>query len=528
MKKTSKAFIGFLALMISVTFFSCSPATNGDNGGNTPSAGDSTDEITSFAVSETQFKAEQAVLAGYNAIEDKYLTIGTPLTSDVPVTGGTIKTGSYVKIGNGEASAKAKAGKVPVEMKIIFTPESGDEITVEISGSAADNNLSGFTAASYKAKIGNASQSYKTTPGVFIAKDNNAAILAMISSYIIDGKEPDGFKISDSFINGSNPCWIVFRNPSIDSESHKVNFTPPKDGFKGPGFTLDDWAEVSSGNIGVCDTPAYKGDGASLNSRDAMKIGLEYFAYAMSAFYYKEEIPGKLEFSNNGSTVRLTNYREEEFFDSPRTISGTISDEEGSTVLRINVKDSVYGDIVITALDKSGYLCDGNTFAEFTINGESYSYLRDVIYKRAIIPIITGEYLPNVILDAISDAMENGTNDGKYTVNDPSFFGYGKGNGKLVLENIPENHGNVQDGWPEMDLAFSVNSTIDDSISRPVDYACSGIFHVFPPSSDISFSMEIRSIRSSTHSKRALMDFEQETGEKWANALLKYYEYPTY
>ena len=71
MRKISKAGTMLLALVLTLALFSCNPSQAPDEGtGNGTTTGGGTTTSTEFILTETQFRAEQAVLAGYNAITD--------------------------------------------------------------------------------------------------------------------------------------------------------------------------------------------------------------------------------------------------------------------------------------------------------------------------------------------------------------------------------------------------------------------------------------------------------------------------
>ena len=236
---------------------------------------------SAFVLTETQFRAEQAVLAGYEALTsgNENIVDGT-VTEPIPTTNGTIEKDSYIR-----TASTTRGGDVPVEMKIIFTPTGTEteSITVDITGSAADTNLTGFTADTYTATSGSETKEFDSTPSVFIAKNSNSEILQMINAYI-DGSETGEFTVDEeaSFINGNNPSWIVFTNPAIDSATHKVNFTPV-DGTVS-NFSLDDCLDVSETDVAISDAPAYKSEGLSKEDQEALEIGLEYLAYASPCF----------------------------------------------------------------------------------------------------------------------------------------------------------------------------------------------------------------------------------------------------
>ena len=159
MRKISKAGTMLLALVLTLALFPCNPSQAPDegtgNGTTTKKRGGGPTTSTEFILTETQFRAEQAVLAGYNAITDtdnqSNLTQEngvTKVTSPITVSGGTIEKDSYIS-----TASAVRGGDVPVEMKIIFTPTdaAAGSITVDITGSAAYKDLSGFTADTYTA-----------------------------------------------------------------------------------------------------------------------------------------------------------------------------------------------------------------------------------------------------------------------------------------------------------------------------------------------------------------------------------------
>ncbi len=349
-----------------------------------PLQGRGTATSSEFVLTETQFRAEQAVLPGYNAITDtdnqSNLTQEngvTKVTSPISVSGGTIEKDSYIS-----TASAVRGGDVPVEMKIIFTPTdaAAGSITVDITGSAAYKDLSGFTADTYTATAGNETKEFNSTPSVFIAKNSNTEILEMINAYINNGTVSAGFTIDEeaSFINGNNPSWIVFTNPAIDSATHKVNFTPA-DGIVS-NFSLDDCLDVSEeSEVTISEAPAYKSEGLSKEDQEALEIGFEYLAYAALL---------------HNSDTNETGYQEDFFFEDARTLDITVQSEY--PIITIDINDGT-NNVHMVVSEGMGGITSGYC-SEFTISGESYSYLRDALYKRYIALYFSIEILPTLAM----------------------------------------------------------------------------------------------------------------------------------
>ena len=348
-------------------------------------------------LTETQFRAEQAVLAGYEALTsgNENIVDGT-VTEPIPTTNGTIEKDSYIR-----TASTTRGGDVPVEMKIIFTPTGTEteSITVDITGSAADANLTGFTADTYTATSGSETKEFDSTPSVFIAKNSNNEILQMINACIKNETVEAGFTIDEeaSFINGNNPSWIIFTNPAIDSATHKVNFTPV-DGTVS-NFSLDDCLDVSEADVAISDAPAYKSEGLPKEDQDALNIGFENYAYAV--LFHPEGIDND-------------NYTESTFFESAKILDISVTNEY--PVMTINIDDGT-NDVHMVVSEGTGDISSGYC-SEFTINGENYSYLRDSLYKRFIALYCSIEYQPQIVTVIMTPGEGITQNGNVYTLTD--------------------------------------------------------------------------------------------------------------
>lgn len=408
-------------------------------------------------LTETQFRAEQAVLAGYEA-----LTSGSyadkiengKVTDSITISGiGTIGEGSFI-----DTTSAVRGGDIPVTMEIIFTPEDSSEaITVSITGSAANGEtLEGFTADTYTATTGNETKEFDSTPSVFIAKNSNDEILDMINAYI-DGSETGEFTVDEeaSFINGNNPSWIVFTNLAIDSATHKVNFTPV-DGTVST-FSLDDCLDVSETDVTISDAPAYKSEGLSKEDQDALEIGLEYLAYA-SLFHGTDQTESKQD------------YDEQYFFDEPKTLDITITVNGDSYIIDIE-DDTQTIHMAFTGLN--GDIRTG-TCTEFSIDNENYSYLRDSLYQRYIALYCSVELLPTIIMIPQYAAQEDipgiEADGNTYKLTNVDFYDT-LFNGTITQDISGGEETNY------MEMSFTVNLSIDDKSGlAPIQLESSGIY----------------------------------------------------
>ena len=328
-------------------------------------------------------------------------------------------------------------------MEIIFTPEDSSEaITVNITGSAAYKDLSGFTADTYTATAGNETKEFDSTPSVFIAKNSNTEILEMINAYINNGTVSTGFTIDEeaSFINGNNPSWIVFTNPAIDSAAHKVNFTPVNETVS--NFSLDDCLDVSEETIAISETPAYKPETLSMEDQEALEIGFEYLGYIYS----------KYDWPQNGTSTSTY----DSFFNPAKdiTVSHESNDDGSLATIEITAgNDKIH---FITA-SSSGSLPEGYC-TEFTVNGENYSYLRDELYNRILAFFCVKEILPSLQM-IVMNPEESIPHDGNtYTFND---FNWKEtildGTAVLPIKESP---------------AFSIDITVTEESSAPIRIIC--------------------------------------------------------
>lgn len=343
-------------------------------------------------------------------------------------------------------ASAVRGGDVPVTMEIIFTPEDSSEaITVNITGSAAYKDLSGFTADTYTATAGNETKEFDSTPSVFIAKNSNTEILEMINAYINNGTVSTGFTIDEetSFINGNNPSWIVFTNPAIDSAAHKVNFTPVNETVS--NFSLDDCLDISEGKeIAISETPAYKPETLSIEEQKALEIGFEYLGYIYS----------KYDWPQNGTSTSTY----DSFFNPAKdiTVSHESNDDGSLATIEITAgNDKIH---FITA-SSSGSLPEGYC-TEFTVNGENYSYLRDELYNRILAFFCVKEILPSLQM-IVMNPEESIPHDGNtYTFND---FNWKEtildGTAVLPIKESP---------------AFSIDITVTEESSAPIRIICKG------------------------------------------------------
>ena len=437
-------------------------------GGSTASA---------FVLTETQFRAEQAVLAGYEALTSSSYADkieNGKVTDPITISGiGTIGEGSFIG-----TTSTVRGRDIPVTMEIIFTPEDSSEaITVSITGSAANGEtLEGFSADTYTATTGNETKEFNSTPSVFIAKNSNDEILDMINAYI-DGSETGEFTVDEeaSFINGNNPSWIVFTNPSIDSATHKVNFTPV-DGTVS-NFSLDDCLDVSEADVAISESPAYKPESLSMDEQAALKIGFEYLAYSI--------------FGYDGQFGEFT---ENVFFTPGRKLNVTITEDETSDLRTIDITaDGTQ--IHFVAADGSGEKLPDGYCTEFTIDDCDYSYLRDELYKRALALFCASSNLQDIFgltYEADQDTVINNGNNNYIFNNAGDEYMSISGTATIPAENSPD---------------FSTDIEIIMWNSAPIKLISSGTYTITYTEEAVTVDLEYSYINIPTHGGEAT-DFE--------------------
>lgn len=399
------------------------------------------EEIVTLSISETQFKAEQALVAGLGAFFDEgnmdYVeTSGDRLTVKEAITvegAGKIKEGSYIE--RSSEVPNTKAGNVNVDISIIFEPETegaipAEVVEVSLQGTAANDSLTSFTADGYTAKVGNVEEDFsETTPSAFIAKDNTDSILDMINGYLQNPSYAGEFKIyeKESFKNGNNSGWIVFSNSVIDGSKHKANFVPVN-GLVSE-FTLDGCVTASSDGVSISEKPSYKAESLSLNDEGALNTALEYYAYSGLV----NDLPESDKIDITANKIEFKGYTESSFFSEPRTLTGTITVDPLSAT--IDLKEENGNSIYLEYASDGGSMARGS-YTALRINDENYSHLFDALYRRTIGVYMAASYLQPFLgytMSGDEGITQNGT---EYTLKNVDVSGF-TANGTIV-QTVPQ------------------------------------------------------------------------------------------
>ena len=222
-------------------------------------------------------------------------------------------------------------------------------------------------------------------------------------------------------------------------------------------FSLDDCLDVSEETIAISETPAYKPETLSIEEQKALEIGYEYLAYAALL---------------HNTDTNKTDYKEEFFFEETRTLDITVKTEY--PIITIDIDDDT-NDVHMVVSEGTGGITSGYC-SEFTINGESYSYLRDALYKRYIALYFSIEILPNLaLLPVIGEGGWSEEGEYTYVAEDEDFYGTSVTGTETYNMTISTDDMSIS-------MDFSLDFTIDENDgSAPITIESNGTY-----SSDMS------------------------------------------
>ena len=469
MKKTLIVIMAVLFLVFTVV--SCDSSTKlpgeGQNSGSINTPVDQS--AAAFTITQTQFKAEKALLAGYSELlkSENYsngnlTAVNNIITFTKDVTSGdlTIKAGSSYSGPTGFISQQMLSRSLDENISINLNISEADTtpaVSVKFTGSA-DANMSNIKAESFLVTDEqNNTTKFESTPAVFLATSYDETLKSIILNFTTGTTGTYEVKSEESYFDSTTgKGWIVFLNAEIDNSWHKLNFMVS--GSNVISYTLDGWCETTETGPKVAETPAIKGDNGPVTDADAIEISNMLFGYqqylmATLKFITSEEtntLPDGIEYPHPG-TLKFNNYTERNFFDKPVVIKGKMYPKAESQEIYCfdfstfnGIKD-IYLEI---GSDGSKTTTGGNCYA-FTIGGSSYMHLKDESFLAMIRMFTLSSYMP-----AVFEYINNGTITSQFSnVSDD-------GAGKYTFTNAKPKESIDYDGNPEEVSRFTFNGEI--------------------------------------------------------------------
>lgn len=465
-----------LIVMLAI-FASCSndnKSPSSSNGGNpqTPVRPPADQTATVFTISQSQFEAEKALLAGYNALlsadsssieqADGRMEFKADVESDdVIIKAGSYYTGLMPSSGARSASARAAGTtSIEVDMKVAPVGSPSDVMSISFKGSA-DADMSNLKTDSFVViDSSNEQTSFDSTPGVFLATAYDSTLESIIKSFV-QSNSAQGCEVDEdaSYYDLQKKMgWVVFRSQTIDGSWHKLNFTLASDGCSISEYTLDGWCEKSSsGEVAVAENPAVKGDNGPITDDEAVELASTLFGYVqylgnMTKGGVPSSLPSGMTLGNNG-VISFTEYVEPLFFGRPVSITGSYGPTEYSYEVFCFDIDSFDGieDIYIEIGSDGSRTTTGGKVYAFTVGGASYMHLKDETYLAMIRMFTLSSYIPSIFEDIDKDAL------------DESFTGVTQENGKYIFTDAKPTDGVGFDGEPENPSRFTLNGSIEIS-----------------------------------------------------------------
>ena len=464
-----------LIVMLAI-FASCSndnKSPGSSNGGNpqTPVRPPADQTAAVFTISQSQFEAEKALLAGYNALlsadysssieqADGRMEFKVDVTSgDVIIKAGSYYTGMMPpSVARSVSSRAAGTTSIEVDMKVAPVGSPSDVMSISFKGSA-DADMSNLKTDSFVVTdSSNRQTSFDSTPGVFLATSYDSTLESIIRSFV-QPNSAQGCEVDEdaSYYDSQKKMgWVVFRSQAIDGSWHKLNFTLALDNSIS-GYTLDGWCEKSiSGEVAVTENPAVKGDNGPITDDEAVELASTLFGYVqylgnMTSGGVSSLPSGMTRGENNG--INFTGYVEPLFFGRPVPITGSFGPTEYSDEVFCFDIDSFDGieDIYIEiGSDGSETTTGGNVYA-FTVGGASYMHLKDETYLAMIRMFTLSSYMPS-IFEAIADQ--------KVSTEFPSVIVSG---GKYDFKDVKPANSTDYDGNQEEVSSFTLNGSIEIS-----------------------------------------------------------------
>ena len=364
-----------------------------------------TEVSNAFTISGSRFKAEYAALAMYEYVIEHWSTLQEDGKVEV-VDDAELGKGSYFSVSPDDSTSfniDAKVNVIGPEkytaiLKATADNQSFDNLKVECFG-LADEEGKLIEGASWKA-----------VPAVFIAQssDITSAITSFTSSSRARSISAASIIQEESYFNKyDGKGWFVYEDAE-DGSRHKVNFMAT-DGNP-TSYTLDGWCDVGgatqdSPQIAVSPYPAIKDDDAEMRDVEALKLGLAAYAYFynLSTSMFVSQMQPEWLVVNEG-TIEIKEHQELDFFGSPMNVSGSIRIDMAGEQSIITLNGG-WGELELVAAGDGSNSITGGEISSLTINGKSYSHLRDEMYLGCLRIFSSGELLVS-LFDAIHDGID--------------------------------------------------------------------------------------------------------------------------
>lgn len=462
------SLIVMLAMLASCSNDNKSPESTNGGSPQTPVRPPVDQSAAAFTITQSQFEAEKALLAGYSALRDgdsvqesggKYVFSRDVTSGDVIIKAGSYYTGLMPSSGARSASARAAdATSIEVDMKVAPVDRPSDVMSISFKGSA-DADMSNLKTDSFVViDSSNEQTSFDSTPGIFLATAYDSTLRSIISSFVqsnsvLDCKVDEDASYYDS---QKKMGWVVFRSQVIDDSWHKLNFTLALDGSISE-YTLDGWCEKSSsGEVAVAENPAVKGDNGPITDDEAVELASTLFGYMqylgnMTTGGVSSSLPTGMTRGENG--INFTGYVEPLFFGRPVSITGSFGPTEYSYEVFCFDMDSFDGieDIYIEIGSDGSRTTTGGACYAFTVGGASYMHLKDETYLAMIRMFTLSSYMPS-IFEAIADQKTS-----------TEFPGVIESGGKYDFKAVKPANSTDYDGNQEEVSSFTLNGSIEIS-----------------------------------------------------------------
>lgn len=371
-----------------------------------------TEASNAFTISGSRFKAEKAALAMYEYVIEHWSTLQedgkVEVVDDAGYSGVSLGKGSYFSVSFEDDTSVA----IDAEVNVI-----GPEKYTAILNATADNQsfdnlkVECFGLADEEGKLIEGA-SWKAVPAVFIAQssDITSAITSFTSSSRARSISAASIIQEESYFNKyDGKGWFVYEDAE-DGSRHKVNFTAT-DGNP-TSYTLDGWCDVGgatqdSPEIAVSPYPAIKDDDAEMGDVEALKLGLAAYAYFynLSTSMFVSQMQPEWLVVNMGEgegTIEIKEHQEQDFFGAPMNVSGRMDVSGNQSTITLN---GGWGELELVAAGDGSNSITGGEISSLTINGKSYSHLRDEMYLGCLRIFSSGELLVS-LFDAIHDGID--------------------------------------------------------------------------------------------------------------------------
>lgn len=463
------SLIVMLAIFASCSNDNKSPESTNGGSPQTPVRPPVDQTATVFTISQSQFEAEKALLAGYNALlsadsssieqADGRMEFKADVKSgDVIIKAGSYYTGLMPSSGARSASARAAdATSIEVDMKVAPVDRPSDVMSISFKGSA-DADMSNLKTDSFVViDSSNEQTSFDSTPGVFLATSYDSTLESIIRSFV-QSNSAQGCEVDEdaSYYDLQKKMgWVVFRSQTIDGSWHKLNFTLASDNSISE-YTLDGWCEKSSsGEVAVAENPAVKGDNGPITDDEAVELASTLFGYIQYLMSLVISVDGTTSYGGmtilESGGVEFKNYEEPLFFGRPVKVTGAFRPASGQVFcFDMDSFDGIEGIYIEIGSDGSETTTGGNVYA-FTVGGASYMHLKDETYLAMIRMFTLSSYMPS-IFEAIADQKVS-----------TEFPGVIVSGGKYDFKDVEPANSTDYDGNQEEVSRFTLNGSIEIS-----------------------------------------------------------------